>query len=245
MIYSSYVSIGFAVAFALITLMVRGKFNKYFAALYSVSFMLIGFSHTEYVRAFSTQLETLGYVIFAYTFIEHVRIARKFRKLQNSVYKDPLTGTYNRRFLEEMFKIEEEEYRKFKKGFCMLFIDLDNFKEVNDKYGHVKGDEVLKLIADRIKKFLREDDYLIRYGGDEFVVLIGGEDEELLTIVDRISDELKIKVEDIEVFASIGYACFPIDGKDLKTLIEKADKRMYRMKEIMKEVRKHAVADKG
>ncbi len=245
MIYSLYISLAFAVIFVGLTLFVRGKFTKYFAALYSVSFMLIGFAHTEYSGNFSTQLEALGYVIFAYTFVEHVKIARKFRKLQNSIYKDPLTGTYNRRFLEEMFKIEEEEYRKFKKGFCMLFIDLDNFKEVNDTFGHVKGDEVLKIIAKKIKRFLRSEDFLIRYGGDEFIVLIGGEDTELLSIVDKISEELKVNVDGIEVFASIGYACFPLDGKDLQTLIEKADKRMYRMKELMKEVRKHALAYKG
>ena len=144
-----------------------------------------------------------------------------------------------------MFKIEEEEYRKFKKGFCMLFIDLDNFKEVNDTFGHLKGDEVLKTIADKIKRFLRNDDYLIRYGGDEFVVLIGGDDTELLNIVDRISDELSLDVDGIRVYASIGYACFPVDGKELSTLIQKADERMYRMKNLMKEVRRYALVNKG
>ena len=236
-----YLLLFFSIVYSAIMLFVKEKMIKYLASLYAVSFLLLYTSYyTEmYIKNytfFSYTLRFLGIFILAYTFIENVKIVRTLRKLQKRIYIDPLTGVYNRKFLEEIFKFEVEKYKKFKTDFCLLFVDLNNFKLVNDTYGHEEGDKILRSVAKLLKENVRENDYVIRYGGDEFIIITEIPHENILKLVERLTDKLNINYKGIKVTASVGVACYNSDGKDLKTLIKVADERMYKVKRHMKKM---------
>jgi len=142
---------------------------------------------------------------------------------------DPITEIYNRKSLE----IEIEKSGDNDVG--IIFIDLDNFKRVNDLYGHSVGDSTLKIIAQRIKKCVREEDSVFRYGGDEFVVLVKNANENTLrTVIERIKksfeEPVKINGNTFRISVSIGFSLYPRESQSLKKAIEIADKRMYEEK---------------
>ncbi|MCS6873705.1 MAG: diguanylate cyclase [Pyrinomonadaceae bacterium] len=146
--------------------------------------------------------------------------------LKEMAYKDPLTQAANRYRLESEMKwlIEEKE------NFGLLYLDLNNFKRVNDSYGHETGDKLLKIIASRVSSALRETDLFARVGGDEFVVLVRNVSE-VGKIKERISEvffePFEIEGKIFEVDCSIGFATYPKDGKDLIQLLNRADLRMF------------------
>ncbi|MFN3699063.1 MAG: diguanylate cyclase, partial [Dictyoglomus sp.] len=152
------------------------------------------------------------------------------RKAEEMMYIDPLTKVYNRRFLEENFEIMKRENEIF----SLVFIDLDNFKEVNDKLGHILGDELLLKIVEFFKSNLREKDILVRYGGDEFCLFLGRIDsEKARKIIKRISEKFNEEFSDffgIKISFAYGVAEYPKDGEDLYILIRKADEEMYKFK---------------
>jgi len=119
----------------------------------------------------------------------------------------------------------------------LLFIDLDRFKEVNDRFGHSAGDQVLRQVARRLSECLREVDTITRYGGDEFVVLLEEiedprEVEQVTTRMrDVLAEPIAIDVGAVRVTCSIGAALYPRDGEDIFSLIQRADRAMYRAKE--------------
>ncbi|AAC06701.1 GGDEF domain-containing protein [Aquifex aeolicus] len=237
-----YLVLGFATLYALFMLLTKDIFVKYLSSLYAVSFMLIYMSYylegVNFPRLYVYGFRVVGFIMLAYTFFENYKLIKLLRNLEKRTYIDSLTGVYNRKFLEEIFKLEKEKYRTFRKEFCIIFIDLDNFKEVNDRYGHMEGDKVLKRVAELIKKSVRKEDYVIRYGGDEFVIITEAPRGDVLSIMSRLQDVIKIKYKEVEVTASIGSACFPNDGKELEELIKKADERMYRIKKMKNELLK-------
>ncbi|RUM28378.1 MAG: hypothetical protein DSY32_04390 [Aquifex sp.] len=237
-----YLVLGFATLYAIFMLITRDLFVKYLSSLYAVSFMLIYMSYylesANFSRLYVYGFRVIGFLMLAYTFLENYKLIRLLRNLEKRAYVDSLTGVYNRKFLEEIFKVEKEKYRTFRRGFCIIFIDLDNFKEVNDRYGHTEGDKVLKQVADLIKENVRKEDYVIRYGGDEFIIITEAPRGDVLSIMSRLQDLIRIKYKEVEVTTSIGSACFPNDGKDLEELIKKADERMYRIKKMKKELLK-------
>lgn len=161
-------------------------------------------------------------------------------KIQYIGYHDELTGLSNRRYFNEFLtkliddiKDKEDEY------FVIMFLDLDNFKLVNDTYGHKKGDTLLKHYASYIKNVIRENDLIARIGGDEFLILISNlsitNNENVVQILsNKIQNVFKAPfiIEDKENFitASIGIAQYPMDGKDAETLIMNADIAMYEAK---------------
>ena len=124
----------------------------------------------------------------------------------------------------------------------MLFLDLNNFKQVNDLYGHSEGDNLLRKIAKAIKENVRESDFVIRYGGDEFIIVTDAGPDTILKLIERLHNSLKFTYRDIDISVAIGSACYPIDGKSLEELIKVADERMYKIKEIQKKLLK---ANKG
>ncbi len=151
---------------------------------------------------------------------------------------DPLTGLPNRLLLHDR---SEELIRRAMRAHEMagvIFIDLDNFKAINDSLGHSAGDMVLKATAGRIAACLRQSDTVARYSGDEFVVLIGGvvQDSDLVPIVRKLIEQItlphRLAEHDVIVSASLGIACFPADGPDAATLLKNADAAMYRAKEL-------------
>lgn len=120
--------------------------------------------------------------------------------------------------------------------FAVCFLDLDGFKEVNDTLGHAKGDKLLKAVSERIKKAFREDDFVGRLSGDEFILIVEGGDieQELMFPLDRIikslSEDFNLYGEVANVSASIGVSLYPEQGETIQELLSKADQAMYRAK---------------
>lgn len=145
------------------------------------------------------------------------------------VYADPLTGVYNRRYLEEMFPGMENER-------AVAMIDADNFKRVNDTYGHGVGDQVIKGVAEVISSCVRSADAVVRFGGDEFVVLFDGMPREnLRDKLEQIRQHvMEVEFKDVPALhqtVSIGGA---FGGGTVMELIDRADKMLYQAKEAGK-----------
>ncbi len=147
--------------------------------------------------------------------------------LAEMAIKDEITGLYNRRFFE--FLIEKYENSDYDIG--ILFIDLDNFKSINDNYGHDIGDEILRKVGFAIRSSIRHLDYGFRYGGDEFVVMLFATKDVLKKVAQRLFEKINsIEIGDIKVSASIGVAHYKSDSSSLKEVIKLADERLYEAK---------------
>ncbi len=149
---------------------------------------------------------------------------------------DQLTGLYNRGALFERLREIIAFSKRFNKKCALLFMDLDNFKQVNDRFGHQAGDRVLKETADRLSGLLRETDYISRHGGDEFTIILNDPEnvdpiEVAQKIIETIAVPYDIGRQEIAVIStSIGISIYPDDGVDVDALIGRADKAMYRAK---------------
>lgn len=160
-------------------------------------------------------------------------------KIIHMGYYDELTGLPNRRYFNEAITKQIEKVENTDKIFAVVYLDLDNFKLINDTFGHQQGDNLLKYFACCMKKIIRENDVLSRVGGDEFILLITDLQEEnyedTLNILSKeimnIFDE-PFLIENKENFitGSIGVAYYPIDGKNPETLVMNADIAMYEAK---------------
>jgi diguanylate cyclase (GGDEF)-like protein len=150
---------------------------------------------------------------------------------------DSLTGLPNARSLALRFEEEASRARRTDRGFQVVMLDLDEFKNVNDSYGHKLGDKMLREVAGIIQKQLREYDFLARYAGDEFVALVqevdGSQVEELCMRIESVVSQFTLPVGRngiARVGISIGTATFGTDGDTLDQLLMAADDQMYRMK---------------
>ncbi len=152
-------------------------------------------------------------------------------------YHDNLTALPNRVMLEEHLEHVLELSQRNKFNLALLFIDLDRFKIINDTLGHQVGDELLKVVAKRIKSVLRSSDMLARMGGDEFVVVLESAKNKnsaafvCKKILNIVKQSIKIGTYKLNTSASIGVAMYPKDGDDLQTLIRNADTAMYHAKD--------------
>ncbi len=148
------------------------------------------------------------------------------------LYTDDLTQVKNRRYLKKLTEEIIPVIIQSVPVYTVAVVDLDHFKEVNDTYGHLKGDMVIKDFATFLKENLRKDDHLIRYGGDEFVVFQPGLEKKISrTIWQRIINKLKeSQLAGIKIGMSVGIASYPEDGKDFETLFKEADSRLYMAK---------------
>jgi len=163
--------------------------------------------------------------------------ARNFEKIQELTIKDDLTCLYNTRFFHEMLEREIKRSMRKRRELSLIFMDLDHFKEVNDTHGHICGSKLLKEVANVIIASVRNIDIPIRYGGDEFVIILPETNKECAKgVAERIlynirnTDFLKEEMLNLKLTASIGYATFPDDAKDKTELIKMADNAMYRVK---------------
>lgn len=167
---------------------------------------------------------------FLRAYIRELEKAIEYYK--NSSIIDELTNIYNRRYIIESLKKEKAFADRTGEKFSLALIDIDNFKEVNDKYGHEVGDKVLEMVAYEIQNSVREADIVGRWGGDEFIVILRNTDiEKAKKVAERIKEQVKnIKVNSINLSVSIGLTEY--NGREsLKDLIRKADKALYRAKE--------------
>ncbi len=159
------------------------------------------------------------------------------RKLEQLAKTDPLTGLYNMRHMKLLLAQSMESYHKSKNSFSILVIDLDHFKEINDSYGHSCGDFVLQALSEHFQKFVRSSDAIARWGGEEFLMLLGDttlEDARLIGERLRLSiDELEVSYNTIPVHvtATIGVATYSAKDWHVDELIERADKALYIGKE--------------
>lgn len=155
-------------------------------------------------------------------------------------HHDSLTELPNRLYFQNELQKRTGESLKNGQSLALMFIDLDNFKTVNDSFGHDYGDEVLKIVASRMQQTLRTDDALCRLGGDEFAVLLRGfsdeQDIEALAtrLIQAIRAPMLIQQQLMPVGATIGLAFFPQDTADTALLLQKADEAMYSAKKAGK-----------
>jgi diguanylate cyclase (GGDEF)-like protein len=162
-------------------------------------------------------------------------LEKKNEELNILARNDALTGICNRYCFIDYFSNYLEAAKEYSLSFGLLFMDLDGFKKVNDKYGHSVGDEVLKISSNKIKSNIRQMDLIGRFGGDEFVVLLKNIKKENINhlakrIIDSFKDPIHVEENIIHVGISIGIALYPEDGNDLDTLIHKSDLAMYNAK---------------
>ena len=144
---------------------------------------------------------------------------------------DPLTNLYNRRYFFNVIQTEIARAKRYESPLALIMIDLDGFKFVNDNYGHLAGDQVLIKAAKAIRKIIRVSDYAVRYGGDEFIILLPQTDQDgARDLAERLVAEIsKIQVNsEKNVEFSYGFTKLQLeDDKDGLTMIGRADKQMY------------------
>lgn len=174
-------------------------------------------------------------------------LARSFATMQRHLLTDRLTGIANREAVVR--RIEDHIIRQRRRGdfhpFAVLFVDINDFKLINDRFGHDTGDRVLAEIAQRLTSSLRETDLAARYGGDEFLILLEevAHRNDAKTLRNELERALAAPMQsliniapgeaELGVGASIGIALCPEDGRDLETLLKKADEDMYRRKQLL------------
>ncbi|MGJ8453884.1 diguanylate cyclase domain-containing protein [Pseudothermotoga sp. U03pept] len=152
---------------------------------------------------------------------------------QDKANQDPLTGVANRNVLEQLM----DSFPDLGQEFSVIMLDIDGFKQVNDTYGHLVGDQVLIHFAETIKNSLRKDTFFVRFGGDEFLIIAPRSGKETAkNLVDRLRKEFKTPLQtnggQVSISFCAGIASFPEDGKKLRNLIEQADKALYKAKSI-------------
>lgn len=165
--------------------------------------------------------------------VERIKL---YQRLQELSILDSLTGIYNRRYFNMRYLEEFERARRLGLKLSFLMIDIDNFKKINDTYGHLVGDLVLRNVAKLILKNLREMDFAARFGGEEFSVILPETDKAgAIMVAERIS--LRISREHIRAFdellvvtVSVGVASFPYNALHSDVLVEIADKALYKAK---------------
>jgi len=157
--------------------------------------------------------------------------------LRDQSIRDPLTGLFNRRFMQESLNKELQRSRRKQRPLAIIFIDLDHFKHFNDTFGHDAGDSVLKSMADSFRVHFRTDDVICRYGGEEFAVILP---ESTIEDAARRAEALRLATRDLKlvhrgtvlnpVTLSIGIAGFPDHARDAQELLDRADKCLYQSK---------------
>jgi len=159
----------------------------------------------------------------------------ELKRIQLNAVTDPLTGLYNRRLFEESFEKELNRARRYGLPLGIVILDLHRFKEVNDRYGHPRGDEVLRAAATTLQRALRTSDSAFRIGGDEFAVLLPQTDAAQAIALSRrieavFADTLRPLQLAFAVTMDNGVATYPQDGDQTDQLIHVADERLYRSK---------------
>ncbi len=171
-----------------------------------------------------------------------VRIERSIQVSQNFMkltYVDALTGVYNRRFFDDRLPTEVNRTRRYNQPMSLVMFDIDHFKKFNDTYGHRAGDFVLSSLAQHVKKSLRTQDIVCRYGGEEFTVIMPmtrGVDSAM--VMSRIRADLNDRFfyspydkQDFNIRISVGISKLPEDGAEPDTLLRAADEALYEAKE--------------
>jgi diguanylate cyclase (GGDEF)-like protein len=168
--------------------------------------------------------------------LETIRLHEKVRQLSVT---DELTRIYNRRYFEKYLEDEITRTKRYKRSCGLLYLDVDHFKQINDRFGHPAGDEVLKALAQFLKEDLRSIDVVARLGGDEFgIILPEIPPQGVLTVAQRLRQKVSGALENVNGLAkkgqkitlSIGVATFPEQADSAEELVKQADNSLYRAK---------------
>jgi diguanylate cyclase (GGDEF)-like protein len=171
--------------------------------------------------------------IFAKQIGSSLERARLFQEVQSLALIDPLTGLQNRRSLFELGRVEFARSCRTYRPFSCLMLDIDHFKQLNDNYGHLTGDQVLQQVAECAKRSIREVDLIGRYGGEEFLIFLPETD---LVTAQRVAERLRSSIEkmpmklsdqELHVTVSIGVSRKDENTLELETLIARADQALY------------------
>jgi len=168
---------------------------------------------------------------------ENTKVQQSRAEIQHIAHHDTLTNLPNRFYGEELFLKSLVACEKKQQSLALLFIDLDNFKPVNDALGHAAGDQLLEQLTQRLTETLKPDQYLIRFGGDEFLLLAPFKnnrdqlDQLAETLIQQCAADFEILQNHVVISASLGIACAPKDGSDFKQLCRRADIAMYQAKQ--------------
>jgi diguanylate cyclase len=229
----------------------RYDFYLYFLILPIFLLLILYFIFKKYISIPLEKLRQLAYYntkiprTFKIKELESIRhsMVDSFTRLENEKKElflmartDSLSGLANRNSLNEFIGRLIPAAKKRKEEFAFLFLDLDHFKNVNDVLGHHIGDELLKNVSTVLKNVLKENDFVARVGGDEFVLIIQDYKSklELIDIINSVKDELAkpwlIQTHLVETTCSIGIALYPQDGEDLISLMKNSDIAMYEAK---------------
>ncbi len=158
------------------------------------------------------------------------------RKLRNLAIHDPLTGVFNRNFFQIALNREKLRAERYSTSIGFLMVDIDNFKEINDLYGHLTGDKILREVAAYLSESIRETDYLIRYGGDEFLLILIETGQTAVIVRDRIINGSKLVEKTINLIGSpvtlsIGQSHWNSESAiSIREALAEADRRMYEHK---------------
>ncbi len=156
--------------------------------------------------------------------------------INHLAHHDALTNLPNRRLFLDRLEQALARTRRDNRILALLFLDLDQFKHVNDTHGHAEGDRLLRMVADRLRGCVRESDTVARLGGDEFTLILpeAARIEDVLRFAEKVFDTLAVPFplcgREIFVTASMGISVYPADGQDCETLLKTADAAMYRAK---------------
>lgn len=194
------------------------------------------FLNELYISPVSDTTDGAGAGHFVGVLYDVTQIKRYQEDLEHQANYDTLTGLANRNLLNERTQQALIQARRHDQFLSLVFIDLDNFKLVNDSMGHGTGDELIATVGARLQTCVRDGDTVARIGGDEFVLLLTNQEpgDSSMSIMQRIQQELVkpmlIRGQDIIVTCSMGVARFPEDGEDSESLLANADAAMYRAK---------------
>ncbi|MEO5365665.1 MAG: EAL domain-containing protein [Magnetococcus sp. WYHC-3] len=186
------------------------------------------------INAVNDESGKISHFVGIFKDITEVKATEK--RLERLAYYDGLTGLPNRALFRDRLEHEIQVARRQGTRLATLFLDLDRFKHVNDTLGHAAGDELLRIVAQRLVGCVREADTVARLGGDEFTVILtnveqnGGVVRVCRNILEEIPRTMRISGSDVAVGTSIGVGIFPEDGEDFETLTKNADAAMYQSK---------------
>ena len=200
-------------------------------------------TNVAYLNFLASSLLILGmHLLIFEDLIEELRaaateLASSRDEMKAMAVTDPLTRCYNRRLLYEIAEHELEQHRRYKLPLSILYIDIDHFKAINDTRGHHTGDEVLITMGAILRELTRQADYVFRWGGDEFVVLLSAAEADAKVKARQIRQAFLESAivgnlpDGVDV--SIGCVPVPADTKDFDPLIDQADREMYRRKRVL------------